>query len=162
MRAAVRAYDGRASYTPLLPNVLAALGIDSIEEILHRLHVTGMTRPEIAALGPLVIDAAMAGDATAAQIVARGAHDLAECVLAVARRLGLDSGPCEVCAVGGMLQAGPIVGEQFAQAVRRLLPQAEVKAPALPPMLGAALLGLELAGIEVNRRGPWAATRGDN
>lgn len=85
-----------------------------------------MTRPEIA-LGPLVIDAAMAGDATAAQIVARGTHDLAECVWAVAQRLELDSGPCEVCAVGGMLQAGPIVGEQFAQSVQCLLPQAEVE-----------------------------------
>ncbi len=148
MRAAVRAYDGRGPHTPLLPWVLEALNIHSIEEILHRLHVTGMTRPEIAALGPLVVQAAMAGDPIAVQIVALGAQELAECVLAVAVRLGLDTGPCEVCAVGGMLQAGPIVGEQFGQAVQRLLPLAVIKSPALPPVLGAALLGLEMTGVE--------------
>ena len=42
--AAVMAYDGRLPGTLLYDSVLAALGIASVEEILHRLYVQGMAR----------------------------------------------------------------------------------------------------------------------
>jgi N-acetylglucosamine kinase-like BadF-type ATPase len=149
MRAAVRAYDGRDPATPLLGDVLAVLGIESIEEILHRIYVVGLSRAEMATLGPLVVQRAMEGDPAARQIVDRGAFETAECVAAVARRLGMTDGPCAVCAVGGMLQAGPIVAERFAAEVVRLLPTAMVRPATLPPVLGAAILAMELAGVEV-------------
>jgi len=150
MRAAVRAYDGRDPATPLLGDVLTALDITSIEEILHRIYVVGLSRAEIATLGPVVVRRAMEGDQAAVQIVERGAFETAECVAAVARRLGMADGPCEVCPVGGMLQAGPTVSERFAAAVVRLLPKATVQRASLPPALGAAILALALAGVEVN------------
>jgi N-acetylglucosamine kinase-like BadF-type ATPase len=91
----------------------------------------------------------MQGDPAALRIVERGAFETAECVAAVARRLDMAEEPCEVCPVGGMLQAGQIVGECFAAAVAAQLPRAQVRNPALPPVIGAALLALELADVEV-------------
>ncbi|MBW7883347.1 MAG: ATPase [Caldilineaceae bacterium] len=148
MRAAVRAYDGRGPDTALLPHVLAALGIASIEEIMHRLYVAGMSRAEIATMGPLVVNAAEQGDEVAVGIVNRGMAEVADCVAAVARRLGLSDHGCEVCVVGGVAQS-EFVFTIFCRAVAQVLPTATVKRPALPPVLGAALLALELAGIEL-------------
>ena len=147
MRMAVRAYDGRTPDTILLPLVLASLEIDSIEDILHRQFVVGLTRAEIAALAPLVLDAADAGDAVAAEILDRGAQEVAEMVAAVARKLGLDRAPvCEVCVVGGVVEGSASYRRRITAAVQRMTPTAEVKLPAQPPVIGAAILALEMAG----------------
>lgn len=148
MRMAVRAYDGRTPDTLLLPLVLASLEIDSIEEILHRQFVVGLTRAEIAALAPLVLNAADAGDAVAAEILDRGAQEVAELVAAVARKLGLDRAPvCEVCVVGGVVEGSASYRRRITAAVQHMTPNAEVKLPAQPPVLGAAILALESVGV---------------
>ena len=148
MRMAVRAYDGRTPATSLLPAVLAALEIDSIEEILHRQFVVGLTRAEIATLAPLVLAAADDGDAVAAEILERGAQEVAEMVAAVAHKLGLDRAPvCEVCLVGGVVEGSASYRQRITAAIKRLTPTAAVKLPTLPPVLGAAILALELAGV---------------
>jgi N-acetylglucosamine kinase-like BadF-type ATPase len=146
MRAAVMAHDGRLGDTLLLPAVLNALGIRHMDEVLHRLYVVGMSRAEIATLGPLVIEAARAGDATALDLLALGAEELARCVWAAARHLGMDQEPVSVCAVGGIVQAGPIVTAGLHRAVGNRLPAALIQDAELPPVLGAALLALEQAG----------------
>lgn len=147
MRMAVRAYDGRTPGTVLLPRVLEALEIGSIEDILHRQFVVGLTRAEIAALAPLVLAAADAGDAVAAEILDRGAQEVAEMVAAVARKLGLDRSPvCEVCMVGGVVEGSASYRQRITTAVQRMTPTAEVKLPAQPPVIGAAILALEMAG----------------
>ena len=87
IRAAVRAHDGRAPDTPLLAGVLAALNINEIDDVLNRLYVVGISRAELAALAPMVVREAMAGDAAALGIVQKGADDVAELVEAVARKL---------------------------------------------------------------------------
>lgn len=148
MRMAVRAYDGRTPHTVLLPRVLEALEIESIEEILHRQFVVGLTRAEIAALAPLVLAAADEADAVAAEILARGAQEVAEMVAAVARKLGLDEARvCEVCVVGGVVEGSASYRRRITAAVQRMTPNAEVKLPAQPPVIGAAILALELAGV---------------
>jgi N-acetylglucosamine kinase-like BadF-type ATPase len=146
MRVAVMAYDGRLPMTPLHDRVLAALGIQSVEEILHRLHVVGMTRAEIAALAPLVLAMAREGDATAGELIDRGAADIAACVAAVAKKLGFAGHPFEVCLVGGLIQAGDVVVKRLRTAISRVAPEADVKLASLPPAVGAAILALELAG----------------
>lgn len=149
MRMAVRAYDGRTPDTVLLPRVLDALEIDSIEEILHRQFVVGMTRAEIAALAPLVLAAADGGDAVAAELLERGAQEVAEMVAAVAHKLGLASAPvCEVCMVGGVVEGSASYRQRITVAVQRMTPNAAIKLPVQPPVIGAAILALEIAGVD--------------
>lgn len=94
-------------------------------------------------MGPMVIEAAAGGDAAALDILQRGAEEVALCVSTTARRLQLELGPCEVCLVGGLIQAGPIVTDGLHRAIQRRLPSAAVREAALPPVLGAGLLALQ-------------------
>ena len=143
IRAAVRAHDGRGPDTPLLAGVLTALNINEIDDVLNRLYVVGISRAELAALAPMVVREAMAGDAAALGIVQNGADDVAELVEAVARKL--EMGAPEVCIVGGLLNTGPIIFESYRAAMLRRVPSADVKTAEQPPVMGAALLALELA-----------------
>ena len=143
IRAAVRAYDGRDGYTPLLPNVLAALQINQIDDLLNRLYVVGISRAELAALAPMVVREAMDGDKTAQALVQRGAFEVGELVEAVARKLDMTEG-VEVCIAGGLLNTGPLIFDAYKAAIRRRLPSADVKTAEHPPVIGAALLALDI------------------
>ncbi len=150
MIAAVRSYDGRIPPTPLEEQVVAALGLADMNEIMHRLYVTQFARSEIAQLGLLVIDAAAAGDPHALALIRQGCDEMAECVLAVARRLGMDAQPSELALAGGIFRAGDIVCAPFEQAVLDRLPQCRITPAELPPVLGAGVLALEMLGIAID------------
>jgi N-acetylglucosamine kinase-like BadF-type ATPase len=150
MIAAVRSYDGRISSTPLEPRVLSALGLSDMNEIMHRLYVEQLSRSEIAALGRIVIDAATDGDAHALAIVKQGCDEMADCVLAVARRLDMGSGPCELALVGGIFQGGDVVLTPLSSAVSARLPHCRILHAELPPVLGAGVLALEMLGITID------------
>jgi N-acetylglucosamine kinase-like BadF-type ATPase len=150
MIAAVRSYDGRIPHTLLEDRVLAELGLADMNEIMHRLYVGHLSRSEIARLGPLVLDAAAAGDPHARTLVRQGCDDMADCVLAVARRLGMDDGPSELALVGGIFRAGDLVLTPFADAVHARLPHCRVTPAELPPVLGAGVLALAMLGIAVD------------
>lgn len=143
IRAAVRHHDGRGPSTVLHDRVLTALGIDTIEAVMHRLYVVGVTRPEIAALAPLVIAAAEAGDGVAQRLFLEGARELAECVEAVAQRLGFASGPSELALTGGLSQA-QVAREPLVAAVTARLPGCRVTLAERSPVVGAALLARAL------------------
>jgi len=100
-------------------------------------------RAELAALAPMVVREAMAGDTAALGIVQKGADDVAELVEAVARKLQM--GAPEVCIVGGLLNTGPIIFDSYRAAMLRRVPTADVKTAEQPPVMGAALLALDLA-----------------
>jgi N-acetylglucosamine kinase-like BadF-type ATPase len=145
IRAAVRAHDGRAPHTPLLDGVLAALNINEIDDVLNRLYVVGISRADLAALAPMVVREAMAGDEASLGIVQRGADDVSELVAAVACKL--DMVDPEVCIVGGLLNTGPLIFDSYLAAILRRVPTAQVKTAEQAPVMGAAILALELAGI---------------
>jgi N-acetylglucosamine kinase-like BadF-type ATPase len=145
MIAAVRSYDGRLPHTPLQERVIAALGLGDINEIMHKIYVEQLPRAEMARLAPLVIETAREGDAQALSIIGRGCSEMADCVLAVARHLGMDEGASELALVGGIFQAGEIVLQPFADAVHARLPLCRLLPAELPPVLGAGLLALEMA-----------------
>lgn len=151
MVAAVRSYDGRLPHTSLQERVLEQLGLADMDEIMHRLYVTGLTRSEIARLGPLVVEAAAGGDAHARALIRQGCDDMAECVLAVARRLGMDAGASELALVGGLFQAGEIVLDPFVHAIQTRLPACRVTPAELSPVLGAGVLALAMLGITIDK-----------
>ena len=58
--------------------------------------------------------------------------------------------PVEICLVGGLFQAGPLVVDAYKQAMQDRLPRAEFRWPELPPVMGAGILALRLAGVLVD------------
>lgn len=149
MIAAVRSYDGRLPHTPLQERVLAALGLEEMNEIMHKLYVEELPRSEMARLAPLVTETAQEGDPHALSLIKRGCEEMADCVLAVARHLHMDEGATELALVGGIFQAGEIVLQPMRTAVHARLPHCQVLHAEQPPVLGAGILALRSLKGEV-------------
>jgi N-acetylglucosamine kinase-like BadF-type ATPase len=149
IRLAAGAGDGRwqtALYTP----VMRQLGIGGVADLHQRLYTQGISKAEIAAFAPLVMDAANAGDALAQQLIRQGMYELAQMVAAVAQRLGWGESPCEVTLAGGLWRANDAVLTPFRVALAKILPQARIVMPELPPVLGACVLALQAAAVPVD------------
>jgi N-acetylglucosamine kinase-like BadF-type ATPase len=141
MAASVRMADGRQPETPLGRAVFDWLGISDVSEILERIYGQELTRPQIAAFAPTVLQLAAEEDIAALEILSTGAHELALMVAANHDKLPTATEP-EVVITGGLGTA-----ENYSQiiesAILHLLPQARVRAPELDAATGAALLAIE-------------------
>jgi N-acetylglucosamine kinase-like BadF-type ATPase len=147
MRAAVLDEDGRGERTLLHGAVMQALGLEQMNGLMNRLYAAAMSRTEIAALAPLVFESAAQGDPVADGLIRTGCAAMADCVLAVARRLGMDQNRSELALVGGLARAGAALTAPLEAEVTRRLPGCTLLPAELPPALGAGLLALEIAGI---------------
>jgi len=147
MKAAIMAHDARGPATELAGAVMRALDISDMNDIMHRIYVPPMSRTEIAALAPLVISAASRQDEVAIALIKKGMDALADCALAVARRLRLDQDESELALIGGIFSAGDIVLNPLKQAVCWHLPACKITLAEHPPVIGAALLAYETLGI---------------
>lgn len=147
MVSTVRAADGRGEPTALHEPVLKFLGIRNVSEILHRLHVEGMGKAEIAQMARIVIESADAGDSVAQAILLRGAEELGLLVETVARRLNLLDDETLVTYAGGLIQSAATYRNFILSGIRRRLPQCRIMEPQLDPVLGAGLLALKAIGI---------------
>ena len=156
MRAALRAYDGRAS--TCLPNLLKEhLGLQHLEDLVEVVYRSGWGVKEIAALAPLVDRAATLGDRAAQSIIKAAVADLAagtqvvrtlfdretpvSAGTAVQRRCTADSQEVEVATVGSVWQMSGFRA-RFAETMRSL-PATKVITPRHEPAYGAGLLALD-------------------
>ena len=147
MTAAVRDTDGRGAPTALRARVQASLKLSDMQDIMRRLYHYGMSRAEIAALAPLVIEVAAAGDAIAYEIITRGVNELALMVKTVAEKLEFLPDKVLVSVTGGVAHSEPIYKEPLYAAIRQSVPTAQIVEPKLSPVLGAALLALESLSV---------------
>jgi N-acetylglucosamine kinase-like BadF-type ATPase len=145
MIAIARAADGRAATTALTGPLMEALGITIIDDLLRLAGNELLPRPAIAALAPLVIEAARGGDPVATGILKHGADELALMVSAVRSHLLL---PDDAIVMTGGLIADPHYAPMIVDAITRRIPGARTPPPILPPLLGAALLAMTSAGID--------------
>ncbi len=138
LAAFARAADGRAPASALIGAIAAALKLAQPRDLIPWLYPGGAPRTaDIAALAPLVLDHAAAGDPCATDIVRRACDELLLMARAVIARLGLDA-PA-VAFGGGLLSAPNPLSEEVSAALE--LPSLPV--PQHPPVVGAALLALQ-------------------
>lgn len=141
MRCAVNAHDGRGPATALLETIVNTLALPHINDIMHRLYGRGMSRAEIAALAPQVIETAQNGDQVANNLLEQAARDLVHCVVTVARHLDMAEA-CNLILIGGLMGVENGVVRPLTALLREQLPACQIRQPILPPVLGACLLGL--------------------
>lgn len=144
IRAAAFIHDGRLAGSPLERAVLDALGIARAEQINRRLYLGEMQTRDIAALAPLVLDAARAGDPVATGILREQAQAAARLVAVTARRLEFASPP--VLLAGGLAESGPPYTPMLADCIGSEVPGCTFIERLLPPVAGAALLAWRRAG----------------
>jgi len=144
--AAARSEDGRGPHTALEQLVPAHFGLATPVELARAVLAGRIAERDLQELAPLVFAAAV-DDAVARGIVDRLADEVATMAVAALRRLGLLGEPVEVVLGGALLQArNERLLERVELAVRASAPAAEVRVAELPPVLGAALLGLDELG----------------
>ncbi|MFC4535988.1 N-acetylglucosamine kinase [Sphaerisporangium dianthi] len=152
---AVRAEDGRGPATVLLDVVRRFFGARTAEEVTIALHLGELRADRLLGLVPELLAAAGGGDAVARGVVERQADEVAVMGVAAMRRLGMLDDPCEVVLGGGVLTArDPLLTSLVEERYAAQAPRAVLVVAGLPPIAGAALLGLDRLGA-----GPAAADR---
>ena len=115
-----------------------ALGEDT--EIIVRLDEMGYTRKNIAALQPLLMEAALAGDESAIRLYNEAALELA--LLVKGLRANIDLEPFSPLSyAGGLFKAGELILGPFREAISGL--DMTFIEPVLPPVLGAVLFAVD-------------------
>jgi N-acetylglucosamine kinase-like BadF-type ATPase len=138
--AALRDFDGRGERTVLTARICQALKLSDITQIaLKKLAVQ-----EVAALAPLVSEAARQGDRVARRLCAQAGGDLAQLALALAPRLGRRGMLPVVCA-GGVFRSSPTLRRSFARCMHQRMPSARVRLLQREPVEGALAMARELA-----------------
>jgi N-acetylglucosamine kinase-like BadF-type ATPase len=154
LSAAARGEDGRGPRTELERVVPEHFGLESPSALAEAIHLGSIPLRRLVELPPAVFEAA-ASDAEAAAIVDRLAAEIVVLAQVALRRLELTAEPVDVVLGGGM----------FRQADARLMAAIHaglcsagdaisVHATTAPPIVGAALLGLDDlgAGAEAQER----------
>lgn len=144
LAAAVRAWDGRGPATMLAQTVPAHFGVPnpaSLTLAFYRGRVPWRRHREIA---PLVFAAAEAGDAEARSIVDRQADEAVAWATAAIRRTRMQRLEPDVVLAGGVFRAeDPAFYARIEAGVRAVAPRARLVRLGSPPVVGAALMGLD-------------------
>jgi N-acetylglucosamine kinase-like BadF-type ATPase len=147
LAAVLRAHDGRGPVTALTDLLCREHGMCDPADLPRYIYAVTTHADDIARYGKLAMEAASDGDDVASEIIARAANDLADCVLAVARRLGITNGSFPVARVGGAFNAGDQLIAPLRDAIVRSAPRAELIAPLHTPVEGAAMMAIRAATV---------------
>jgi len=155
--AAVRARDGRGPRTELERTIPAAFGLRRPETVTRAFYEGRLDERRIGDLAPVVFATAAGGDHVARSIIDRLADELALMATALARRTGMTRRDTEVVLAGGVFKTND---EAFhtglAVRIRASIPKARIVRLQAPPVLGAALIGLD--GFNGGLRAPAVQT----
>jgi len=154
LAAAVRSQDGRGPLTTLEREVPAHFGLESPLDVTEAIHNRAIAMRRVAELAPVVV-AEAADDPVAKSIVERLAVEVVDFVRAALTRLELRDESVEVLLGGGLLQArDPGLLGRIEEGIRATAPEAIVRVASSPPIVGAALFGLDElgAGEEAHER----------
>ena len=144
--AAARSQDGRGPKTTLERAVPAHFGLETPAELAEAIHHRRIPARRLIELPPVVF-AEAERDEVAAAIVDRLASEVVAMARVALDRLELTERPADVLLGGGLLQSGDgRLSDAVARSLRELAPRASVAVTSSPPIVGAALLGLDAIG----------------
>ncbi|GAA0373652.1 BadF/BadG/BcrA/BcrD ATPase family protein [Microbispora corallina] len=144
---AMRAEDGRGPATALVDVVRSCFARPTVEDVVIGLHLGELRVDRLHTLVPPLLAAAGAGDAVARSLVERQAEEVVVLGVVAMRRIGLLGEPCEVVLGGGVLTSGdPLLTSLVEERYAREAPAARLVVADVPPIVGAALLGLDRFG----------------
>jgi N-acetylglucosamine kinase-like BadF-type ATPase len=152
---AIRAEDGRGTPTALREAVATHFGEATVQDVAIGLHLGKISEVALLELAPVLLAVARDGDEVAQRLVRRQAEEISVMALVAMRRLGLTGRATPVVLGGGLLTArDPLLTTQITERITAGAPQAVVLIVTVPPVAGAALLGLDHvgAGPEAERR----------
>jgi len=141
---AMRAEDGRGRDTALAGYLTSHFGVERVEDVTIGIHKGKIPDDDLIGLAPILLRAADEGDPVARTVVSRLADEIAVMAITAMRRLGLTALATPVVLGGGVLTArNPLLISGITRQLAEAAPAAEVRVIDVPPVAGAALLGLD-------------------
>jgi N-acetylglucosamine kinase-like BadF-type ATPase len=142
--AAVRARDGRGERTILEHTVPAHFDLTRPSAVTDAIYLGRLPETRLMELPPLVFAASRDGDAVAAGIVNRLADEVVAMAGAAIRRLGMRRLDVDVVLGGGMFRSDDErLLSHIREGLRAVAPHARAVNLGAPPVLGAALIGMD-------------------
>ncbi|MFJ1803927.1 N-acetylglucosamine kinase [Streptomyces sp. NPDC088180] len=152
---AARAEDGRGEPSELTRALPGHFGLDSMYALIEALHRGAIPSARRHELTPVLFATAAGGDPVALALVERLAEEVVAMASVALGRLGLLADETPVLLGGSVLAARhPQLNDRITELLAARAPKAGVRVVSEPPVLGAALLGLDRTGAtpEVQRR----------
>ncbi|WP_327208640.1 ATPase [[Kitasatospora] papulosa] len=144
---AARAEDGRGEPTELARTLPGHFGLDSVYALIEALHLGHITFGRRHELTPVLFATGAAGDRIARGLVERQGDEVVAMISVALTRLGLLEEETPVVLGGSVLAARhPALDDRIAELLSVRAPKAVVRVVSAPPVLGAALLGLDHTG----------------
>ena len=147
MYSAMRAEDGRGPQTQLRQRVADYFGKATVHDVAVAMHVGAVLPEDLIQLPRVLLEAADAGDPVAVALVERQAEEVFLMARSVLERLDLAGTDVEVVLGGGILATRhPLLTEGVETRLKEYAPAALPCYTDVPPVAGAALLGLDHLG----------------
>ncbi|MEU3571920.1 BadF/BadG/BcrA/BcrD ATPase family protein [Kitasatospora sp. NPDC036755] len=152
---AVRAEDGRGGPTGLARAIAEHFGLPSAVAVAEAVHLGHLPNARLHEIARVLFAVAGEGDAVALELIDRQADEIVRLAVVALGRLDLLDTPTPVVLGGGVLASRhPLLLDNLTARLAAAAPLAEPRVVVAPPVLGAALLGLDhlAADAEVQAR----------
>ncbi|MGW6197958.1 N-acetylglucosamine kinase [Kribbella sp. NPDC055110] len=152
---AARADDGRGPATALLTALPMHYGLPSLTAVIEAFHFGELPAERQLEAAPVLFQVAAAGDLVALGIIQQQAEEIVAMASSALRRLDLLGERVTVVLGGGVLTAGhPVLLDRVTKLLAEVAPKAVPRVVDVPPVVGAALLGLDhtAAGASAQER----------
>ncbi|WP_245746255.1 N-acetylglucosamine kinase [Nocardia altamirensis] len=141
---AARAEDGRGAPTALSAAIGTYFGLAGANAVAEAIHLGQLPKQRLHELVRVLFRTAEAGDPIALRLIDRQADEITRLAVVALRRLRLLDEPTPVVLGGGVLAARqPLLIDNLMDRLAAAAPLAEPRIVVAPPVLGAALLGLD-------------------
>ena len=140
------AWSKRGPMTTLADAFIKHAGAKDLEDLMR-----GYTTDEYhigAEAAPIVFQVAEAGDAVARGLIHWAGCELGEIANAVIRQLEFENLAFDVVLAGSMFEGGSMLIDPMRETIYKLAPQARLVRLRVPPVIGAAILGMEACGVK--------------
>jgi N-acetylglucosamine kinase-like BadF-type ATPase len=145
---AMRGMDGRGPATGLGAAVAAHFGLATVSDVAIAEHQGRLGEADLVAMAPVAFRVAASGDPVARRLVARQAEEVCAMAVAAMRQVSLPAAGTIVVLGGGLLQArDPLLSREIEARFAAEAPGAILRVADIPPVAGAALLGLDHLGL---------------
>lgn len=150
LSAVMRASDGRGPATRLTAAILAHLNLNDLSRLPRIVYDRETPRMTVAALGPIVQEAADRGDVVACRILERAVDELVLAAHSVASRLEMRGDEFTFFLAGGAFRVVPWVASELSRRLVEVAPRCEVEILNEQPAVGAVWLALAEARGKAN------------
>jgi N-acetylglucosamine kinase-like BadF-type ATPase len=141
---AMRGWDGRGPATALGAAVAARFGLASVRDVAVAMHRGELGEADLITLSAVLFPVAASGDEVARSLVSRQATEVQLMAVAAMGQLGMDPAGVTVVLGGGVLESrDPLLLGEIGRKLAQAAPGAVARVLDVPPVAGAALLGLD-------------------